>query len=162
MNWFNHLQKKKTQHQINLHLRNHLIKLIRFPPHLLLIQSQCLIHLQYFLLVMPTQEVILILIRHILSNNLLACGMSRARHRDVDFFLLLLIFQLFVLSMLLHNDRQRPPYQLFSQQQLLLLFLLNCLLLITSKEHRLLSRLHLSQLLSLDLMVEAQVSIFSL
>ena len=98
---FNTFLRMNSQHMINLRLLIHPIKIVeRLLNHLFKSQIHCLIHLQSFLLITPSCEVILILIEHILSNNLLAYGMSRARHQYVVIFPLLLVFQLFTLSML--------------------------------------------------------------
>lgn len=121
MNTINHLRRRKTQHQINLRLPNQLATQIQ-RLHLLQIQNYRLTLIGYLLRYWLTQRVILILIGHILSNIPLACGMSITHRQYVEVFLQLLAFQLFTLSMLLHNDRRRLPCLLFSKQQLRLLF----------------------------------------
>lgn len=121
MNTIIRLRRRKTQHQINLRLRNQQVARIQ-RLHLLQIQNHRLTLIGYLLRYLPTQGVILILIGHILSNIPLACGMSITHRQYVEVFLQLLAFQLFALSMLLHNDRRRLPCLLFSRQQLRLLF----------------------------------------
>lgn len=160
MNTLNRLQRRKTQHQIDLRLHHQLTERIQ-RLHPLQIQSQCLILLQHLLKDRPTQEVISILIEHILSNIRLACGMSITHHRYLEVFLQLLVFQLFALSMLLHNDMQRLPCLLVFWQQLRLLSLPNFQFQFALKGHQPTSQLHLSWLLSLDLVEELLESTFS-
>ena len=121
MNIINRLQRMKTQHQIDLRLHNRLTELTQC-FHLLQIQNQCLILIRNLLRDWLTQGVISILIENSLSKIPLACGMSITHHQCVEVFLQLLAFQLFALSMLLHNDRQRLLCLLFFEQQLRLLF----------------------------------------